>query len=127
MSNIISQVCHPFFSTVGVGINVPPPAAAAVQPPQQTPAAPQQTQIANMQAQASQHHQQLLMKQQQAFLSPQSNQQVGRKSATLTVFICHSSGIRGLAVSTQAPALSHYLKQTCALALNVCLTLTSVV
>ncbi|XP_074526475.1 AP2-associated protein kinase 1 isoform X2 [Halichoeres trimaculatus] len=60
---------------IGVGMNVQPPAAAAVQPPQQTPAAPQQAQIANMQAQASQQHQQLLMKQQQSFLSPQSNQQ----------------------------------------------------
>ncbi|XP_076586211.1 AP2-associated protein kinase 1 isoform X5 [Chaetodon auriga] len=65
---------------IGVGINVPPPAAAAVQPAQQGPAAqaaPQPTQTANMQPQATPQHQQLLMKQQQAsaFLSPQSNQQ----------------------------------------------------
>ncbi|XP_034547716.1 AP2-associated protein kinase 1-like isoform X10 [Notolabrus celidotus] len=60
---------------IGVGMGVLPPAAAAVQPPQHTPAAPQQAQMANMQQQASQQHQQLLMKQQQAFLSPQSNQQ----------------------------------------------------
>ncbi|XP_076586213.1 AP2-associated protein kinase 1 isoform X7 [Chaetodon auriga] len=66
---------------IGVGINVPPPAAAAVQPAQQGPAAqaaPQPTQTANMQPQATPQHQQLLMKQQQAsaFLSPQSNQQM---------------------------------------------------
>ncbi|XP_041642697.1 AP2-associated protein kinase 1-like isoform X4 [Cheilinus undulatus] len=58
-----------------IGVGVPPPAAAAVQPAQQNPAAPQQAQIANMQPQTAQQHQQLLMKQQQAFLSPQSNQQ----------------------------------------------------
>ncbi|KAL3976029.1 hypothetical protein ACER0C_021915 [Sarotherodon galilaeus] len=60
---------------IGVGIGVPPPAAAAVQPAQQAPSA-------NMQPQATSQHQQLLMKQQQqqasAFLSPQSTQQVGR-------------------------------------------------
>ncbi|XP_070819884.1 AP2-associated protein kinase 1 isoform X1 [Chaetodon trifascialis] len=66
--------------SIGVGINVPPPAAAAVQPAQQAPgaqAAPQPPQTANMQPQATPQHQQLLMKQQQAasFLSPQSNQQ----------------------------------------------------
>ncbi|KAI4821267.1 hypothetical protein KUCAC02_029209 [Chaenocephalus aceratus] len=62
---------------IGVGINVPPPAAAAVQAAQQTPAAPQTPPTANMQPQATPQHQQLLMKQQQAaaFLSPQSNQQ----------------------------------------------------
>ncbi|XP_027133232.1 AP2-associated protein kinase 1 isoform X3 [Larimichthys crocea] len=64
---------------IGVGISVPPPAAAAVQPAQQAPAAqaaPQPAQPANMQPpQATPQHQQLLMKQQQAFLSPQSNQQ----------------------------------------------------
>ncbi|XP_041792529.1 AP2-associated protein kinase 1-like isoform X8 [Chelmon rostratus] len=65
---------------IGVGISVPPPAAAAVQPAQQAPAAqaaPQPAQTANMQPQATPQHQQLLMKQQQAsgFLSPQSNQQ----------------------------------------------------
>ncbi|CAI5650754.1 unnamed protein product [Oreochromis niloticus] len=57
---------------IGVGIGVPPPAAAAVQPAQQAPSA-------NMQPQATSQHQQLLMKQQQqqasAFLSPQSTQQ----------------------------------------------------
>lgn len=68
------------FSLPGVGINVPP--AAAVQPAQQAPAgqaAPQPAHTANMQPQAIPQHQQLLMKQQQAaaFLSPQSNQQVG--------------------------------------------------
>ncbi|XP_070819885.1 AP2-associated protein kinase 1 isoform X2 [Chaetodon trifascialis] len=67
--------------SIGVGINVPPPAAAAVQPAQQAPgaqAAPQPPQTANMQPQATPQHQQLLMKQQQAasFLSPQSNQQM---------------------------------------------------
>ncbi|KAG8012173.1 AP2-associated protein kinase 1, partial [Nibea albiflora] len=64
---------------IGVGISVPPPAAAAVQPAQQAPAAqavPQPAQPANMQPpQATPQHQQLLMKQQQAFLSPQTNQQ----------------------------------------------------
>ncbi|XP_063753216.1 AP2-associated protein kinase 1-like isoform X3 [Eleginops maclovinus] len=62
---------------MGVGINVPPTAVAAVQAAQQTPAAPQPAQTANMQPQATPQHQQLLMKQQQAtaFLSPQSNQQ----------------------------------------------------
>ncbi|GAA6220962.1 AP2-associated protein kinase 1-like isoform X5 [Lates japonicus] len=65
---------------IGVGISVPPPAAAAVQPAQQAPtaqAAPQPAQTANMQPQATPQHHQLLMKQQQAsaFLSPQSNQQ----------------------------------------------------
>ncbi|XP_031160907.1 AP2-associated protein kinase 1 isoform X7 [Sander lucioperca] len=65
---------------IGVGINVPPPASAAVQAAQQAPAAqaaPQPAPTANMQPQATPQHQQLLMKQQQAaaFLSPQSNQQ----------------------------------------------------
>ncbi|XP_050930992.1 AP2-associated protein kinase 1 isoform X7 [Lates calcarifer] len=65
---------------IGVGISVPPPVAAAVQPAQQAPtaqAAPQPAQTANMQPQATPQHHQLLMKQQQAsaFLSPQSNQQ----------------------------------------------------
>ncbi|XP_035811730.2 AP2-associated protein kinase 1-like isoform X5 [Amphiprion ocellaris] len=65
---------------IGVGIGVPPPAAAAVQPAQQASAAQaaaQPAQTANMQPQATPQHQQLLMKQQQAspFLSPQSNQQ----------------------------------------------------
>lgn len=64
-------------SLTGVGISVPPPASAAVQPAQQAPSS-------NMQPQATSQHQQLLMKQQQqqqqasAFLSPQSTQQVGR-------------------------------------------------
>ncbi|XP_035760896.1 AP2-associated protein kinase 1-like isoform X5 [Neolamprologus brichardi] len=59
---------------IGVGISVPPPASAAVQPTQQAPSA-------NMQPQATSQHQQLLIKQQQqqqqasAFLSPQSTQQ----------------------------------------------------
>lgn len=70
-----------FFSFPGGGINVPPPATAAVQPTQQAPAtqaAPQPAQTSNMQSQATPQHHQLLMKQQQAsaFLSPQSNQQV---------------------------------------------------
>ncbi|XP_078107710.1 AP2-associated protein kinase 1-like isoform X11 [Sander vitreus] len=65
---------------IGVGINVPPPASAAVQAAQQAPAAqaaPQPAPTANIQPQATPQHQQLLMKQQQAsaFLSPQSNQQ----------------------------------------------------
>ncbi|XP_049906815.1 AP2-associated protein kinase 1-like isoform X5 [Epinephelus moara] len=63
---------------IGVGINVPPPATAAVQAAQPAPAAPQPAQTANMQPQATPQHQQLLMKQQQqasGFLSPQSNQQ----------------------------------------------------
>ncbi|XP_028433143.1 AP2-associated protein kinase 1 isoform X6 [Perca flavescens] len=65
---------------IGVGINVPPPASAAVQAAQQAPAAqaaPQPAPSANMQPPATPQHQQLLMKQQQAsaFLSPQSNQQ----------------------------------------------------
>lgn len=68
------------FCLPGVGISVPP--VAAVQPAQQAPAgqaAPQPAHPANMQPQATPQHQQLLMKQQQAsaFLSPQSNQQVG--------------------------------------------------
>uniref|UniRef100_A0A673BU69 non-specific serine/threonine protein kinase n=1 Tax=Sphaeramia orbicularis TaxID=375764 RepID=A0A673BU69_9TELE len=71
-----------FYSPPAVGIGVPPPAAAAVQPVQPASAAqaaPQQAQTPNMQPQATPQHQQLLMKQQQAttFLSPQSNQQVG--------------------------------------------------
>uniref|UniRef100_A0A3B4GGS0 non-specific serine/threonine protein kinase n=1 Tax=Pundamilia nyererei TaxID=303518 RepID=A0A3B4GGS0_9CICH len=45
-------------SLTGVGISVPPPASAAVQPAQQAPSA-------NMQPQATSQHQQLLMKQQQ--------------------------------------------------------------
>ncbi|XP_056232076.1 AP2-associated protein kinase 1-like isoform X8 [Seriola aureovittata] len=65
---------------IGVGISGPPPAAAAVQPAQQGPAAQaasQPGQAASMQPQATPQHHQLLMKQQQAsaFLSPQSNQQ----------------------------------------------------
>ncbi|KAL7391835.1 hypothetical protein ABVT39_015687 [Epinephelus coioides] len=66
---------------IGVGINVPPPATAAVQAAQQAPAAPQPAQTANMQPQATPQHQQLLMKQQQAsgFLSPQSNQQTASR------------------------------------------------
>ncbi|XP_078141277.1 AP2-associated protein kinase 1 isoform X5 [Centroberyx gerrardi] len=67
---------------MGVGIGVPPPAAAAVQPAQQAPAAqaaPQPAQTANVQPQATPQHQQLFMKQQQApaFFSPQqqTNQQ----------------------------------------------------
>ncbi|XP_059192391.1 AP2-associated protein kinase 1-like isoform X2 [Centropristis striata] len=78
---------------IGVGINVPPPASAAVQVAQQAPAAqaaPQAAQTANMQPQATPQHQHLLMKQQQAsaFLSPQSNQQtagrVSHKVGSLT-------------------------------------------
>ncbi|KAM9393306.1 AP2-associated protein kinase 1 isoform 2-T2 [Pholidichthys leucotaenia] len=56
---------------IGVGIGIPPSAAAAVQP----------AQMANMQPQATPQHQQILMKHQQtsALLNPQSNQQtVGR-------------------------------------------------
>ncbi|KAF0033429.1 hypothetical protein F2P81_013495 [Scophthalmus maximus] len=64
---------------IGVGINVPTPGAAAVQPSQQatsTQAAAQPAQAANMQQQAPPQHHQLLMKQQQqAFLNPQNNQQ----------------------------------------------------
>uniref|UniRef100_A0A3Q4N7N6 non-specific serine/threonine protein kinase n=1 Tax=Neolamprologus brichardi TaxID=32507 RepID=A0A3Q4N7N6_NEOBR len=45
-------------SLTGVGISVPPPASAAVQPTQQAPSA-------NMQPQATSQHQQLLIKQQQ--------------------------------------------------------------
>ncbi|XP_034726748.1 AP2-associated protein kinase 1-like isoform X8 [Etheostoma cragini] len=65
---------------IGVGINVPPPASAAVQAAQQAPAAQAAAQpapTANMQPQATPQHQQLLIKQQQAsaFLSPQTNQQ----------------------------------------------------
>ncbi|XP_069555893.1 AP2-associated protein kinase 1-like [Brachyistius frenatus] len=61
---------------IGVGIGVSAPAAAAVQPAQQVPAATAAPQTANMQPQAIPQHQQLLMKQQQAsaFLTPQSNQ-----------------------------------------------------
>uniref|UniRef100_A0A8C9Y2T8 non-specific serine/threonine protein kinase n=1 Tax=Sander lucioperca TaxID=283035 RepID=A0A8C9Y2T8_SANLU len=63
-----------------------PQAIAAVQAAQQAPAAqaaPQPAPTANMQPQATPQHQQLLMKQQQAaaFLSPQSNQQVGIPTA----------------------------------------------
>lgn len=72
------SVCFP-----GVGMHVPPPATAAVQPAQQASAAqaaaqPAQT-SSTMQPQATPQHQQLFMKQQQAsaLLSPQSNQQVG--------------------------------------------------
>nr|XP_033475068.1 AP2-associated protein kinase 1-like isoform X4 [Epinephelus lanceolatus] len=66
---------------IGVGINVPPPATAAVQAAQQAPAAPQPAQTANMQPQTTPQHQHLLMKQQQAsgFLSPQSNQQTASR------------------------------------------------
>ncbi|XP_071387398.1 AP2-associated protein kinase 1-like isoform X5 [Centroberyx affinis] len=72
---------------MGVGIGVPPPAAAAVQPAQQAPtaqAAPQPAQTANMQPQATPQHQQLFMKQQQApaFFSPQqqTNQQTAGRA-----------------------------------------------
>lgn len=70
------------FRLPGVGIHVPSPATAAVQPAQQASAAqaaPQPAQTASMQPQATPQHQQLFMNQQQAsaFLSPQSNQQVG--------------------------------------------------
>lgn len=64
-------------------MHVPSPATAAVQPAHQASAAqaaaqPAQTSSA-VQPQATPQHQQLFMKQQQAsaFLSPQSNQQVG--------------------------------------------------
>lgn len=59
-------------------MHVPPPATAAVQAAQQAAAQPAPTSGA-MQPQATPQHQQLFMKQQQAsaFLSPQSNQQVG--------------------------------------------------
>ncbi|XP_034451986.1 AP2-associated protein kinase 1-like isoform X2 [Hippoglossus hippoglossus] len=63
---------------IGVGINVPSPVAAAVQPAPQssaTQATPQTAQTTNMQPQATPQHHQLLAKQQQAFLSLQSNQQ----------------------------------------------------
>ncbi|XP_070689264.1 AP2-associated protein kinase 1 isoform X2 [Pempheris klunzingeri] len=62
---------------IGVGIGVPPPAAAAVQTAPAAQASSQPAQAASMQPQATPQHQQLLMKQQQAaaFLSPQSNQQ----------------------------------------------------
>lgn len=90
------------FSFPGVGINVP--AAAAVQAAQQAPAAqaaPQPAQTANMQPQATPQHQQLLMKQQQqasAFLSPQSNQQVGilaeREWKYFFVFESHTAILR---------------------------------
>lgn len=65
---------------LGVGIGVPPTAVAAIQPAQQAPVAQTAAaQAANMQPQNTPQHQQLLMKQQQvsAFLSPQSNPQVG--------------------------------------------------
>ncbi|XP_078141279.1 AP2-associated protein kinase 1 isoform X7 [Centroberyx gerrardi] len=72
---------------MGVGIGVPPPAAAAVQPAQQAPAAqaaPQPAQTANVQPQATPQHQQLFMKQQQApaFFSPQqqTNQQTASRA-----------------------------------------------
>ncbi|XP_035021941.1 AP2-associated protein kinase 1 isoform X4 [Hippoglossus stenolepis] len=64
---------------IGVGINVPSPVAAAVQPALQssaTQATPQTAQTTNMQPQATPQHHQLLAKQQQAFLSLQSNQQM---------------------------------------------------
>uniref|UniRef100_A0A8C2XFW7 non-specific serine/threonine protein kinase n=1 Tax=Cyclopterus lumpus TaxID=8103 RepID=A0A8C2XFW7_CYCLU len=75
MRNSVSMFTS--FSFPGVGINVP--AAAAFQAAQQAPAAPHPAQTANMQPQATTQHQQLLIKQQQAsaYLSPQSNQQVG--------------------------------------------------
>ncbi|KAF7665641.1 hypothetical protein LDENG_00136120 [Lucifuga dentata] len=65
---------------IGVGIGVPPPAAASVQPAQQAAvaqAAPQPAQTVTMQPQTTPQHQQLLLKQQQAsaFLSPQQNNQ----------------------------------------------------
>ncbi|XP_056138299.1 AP2-associated protein kinase 1-like [Lampris incognitus] len=67
---------------IGVGINVPPPAAAAVQPAQQAPvaqAAPQPAQTINVQPPATPQHQQLFIQQQQApaFFGPQqqANQQ----------------------------------------------------
>ncbi|CAN9513389.1 unnamed protein product [Ophioblennius macclurei] len=66
---------------IGVGMNVPVHAAAAVQPGQQAPAAQQQAQTVSMQPQATPQHHQLLAKQQQQaspFLSPQGNQQSGR-------------------------------------------------
>uniref|UniRef100_A0A7N8YCK5 non-specific serine/threonine protein kinase n=1 Tax=Mastacembelus armatus TaxID=205130 RepID=A0A7N8YCK5_9TELE len=67
---------------IGNSVGVSAPATAAVQPAQQAPAtqaAQQPVQMTNMQPQSVPQHHQLLMKQQQAsaFLSPQSNQQVG--------------------------------------------------
>uniref|UniRef100_A0A668AZT4 non-specific serine/threonine protein kinase n=1 Tax=Myripristis murdjan TaxID=586833 RepID=A0A668AZT4_9TELE len=74
----------------GVGISVPPPAAAAVQPAQQAPAAqaaPQPAQATNVQPPATPQHQQLFMKQQQApaFFSSQqqTSQQVGHVASPL--------------------------------------------
>uniref|UniRef100_A0A668APN0 non-specific serine/threonine protein kinase n=1 Tax=Myripristis murdjan TaxID=586833 RepID=A0A668APN0_9TELE len=73
-----------------VGISVPPPAAAAVQPAQQAPAAqaaPQPAQATNVQPPATPQHQQLFMKQQQApaFFSSQqqTSQQVGHVASPL--------------------------------------------
>ncbi|XP_068166444.1 AP2-associated protein kinase 1-like isoform X6 [Antennarius striatus] len=62
---------------IDVGINVRPPATAAVQSAPAAQIAPQPAPTTNTQPQATPQHQQLLMKQQQAssFLSPQSNQQ----------------------------------------------------
>ncbi|XP_068617072.1 AP2-associated protein kinase 1 [Brachionichthys hirsutus] len=72
---------------IGVGINVPPPAAAAVQSAQQAPAAqnaPQPAPSTNVQPQATPQHQQLLMKRQQAspFLSLQQQQQTASQAST---------------------------------------------
>ncbi|XP_029915510.1 AP2-associated protein kinase 1 isoform X2 [Myripristis murdjan] len=66
----------------GVGISVPPPAAAAVQPAQQAPAAqaaPQPAQATNVQPPATPQHQQLFMKQQQAPAFFSSQQQTSQQ------------------------------------------------
>uniref|UniRef100_A0A7N8Y5G0 non-specific serine/threonine protein kinase n=1 Tax=Mastacembelus armatus TaxID=205130 RepID=A0A7N8Y5G0_9TELE len=86
---------------IGNSVGVSAPATAAVQPAQQAPAtqaAQQPVQMTNMQPQSVPQHHQLLMKQQQAsaFLSPQSNQQVGILAKQLwkyglgTVWVSHS-------------------------------------
>ncbi|KAM9393310.1 AP2-associated protein kinase 1 isoform 6-T6 [Pholidichthys leucotaenia] len=79
---------------IGVGIGIPPSAAAAVQP----------AQMANMQPQATPQHQQILMKHQQtsALLNPQSNQQhVVHETAATYLTPIPESAVVGHAVDPQ--------------------------
>lgn len=84
------HILSPTFFLSHLGVGVSSSSTAAIQPasqPAAVQAAPQSVQTPDLQPQATPQHQQLLIKQQQAtaFLSPQSNQQVGK--CTLAVNI----------------------------------------
>uniref|UniRef100_A0A672H4Y1 non-specific serine/threonine protein kinase n=1 Tax=Salarias fasciatus TaxID=181472 RepID=A0A672H4Y1_SALFA len=89
-------------TTAFFSLSSPSGVAAAVQPAQQAPAA----QAASMQPQATPQHQQLLVKHQQqqqqqqqtsAFLSPQSNQQVGMQRRQMTLLPPKASSLERIA------------------------------